>query len=183
MHMWLRLYWLHNLSDHGEKQETWALKTVCKECESVEVWTRTMQYAWTYVMSYGNSLSQNPGTSFHWYPGNQDRGVRWLSVLGMNESQLMVTVASLSQAPPQWLAQVCSLYVHSSNCHRNYSCYFQSIIIQLWRSRAWQKVVVHSKAALFSFADQPILTLGKPSLLSRSLVYHHGHLNCAMGIV
>ena len=32
-HAVAKLYQAHNLSDHGDKQETWTIKTVCKERE------------------------------------------------------------------------------------------------------------------------------------------------------
>ena len=102
---WLQLYRLHNLSDHGDKQETWTLTTVCKEWEPVEVRLRMTQNAWTYITSCDNNPSQNLGASFHWFPSNRDRRARWLSMLGMNESQLRVAVASFFQAPSQWRCQ------------------------------------------------------------------------------
>jgi len=105
MRAWLQLHWLHNWSDHGDKQETWTLTMVCEEWESVEVRMRTMQYARTYVMSCGKNPSQNLGASFHWLPGNRDRGARWVSMFGMNESQLRVAVVSLFQAPSWWWCQ------------------------------------------------------------------------------
>jgi len=33
----------------NDEQETWVLKIVCVEWQSVEVWTRTMQYACTCI--------------------------------------------------------------------------------------------------------------------------------------
>jgi len=93
----------------------------------------------------------------------------------------------------QWLAQVCSLYVCCCKLHKNCSCYFQSIIIQPEPGRTWQNLAEpgrrllyacgRSKTTLFSFVLQPILTLCKPCLSSRCLVYcHHGHLKCNWSI-
>ena len=128
---WLQLYRLHNSSDHGDNQETWALKMVCKEWESVEVWTRMMQYYWTHLMSCGNNPSQNPGTSFQRFPGDHDRGARWLSVFGMKWEAaerhfcefVPGTFPMVMPQENQWLAQVWSMYVHGSKHHRNYSCF------------------------------------------------------------
>jgi len=53
----LQLYRLHNLSDHGDKQETWTFTTVCEE--SVEARSRMTQYAWTHITNCDNNPSQN----------------------------------------------------------------------------------------------------------------------------
>ena len=97
-----RAWRLPNLSDHGDKQQTWTLTTVCKEWESVEVRLRTTRYTWTYVTSCDNNPSQIPDASFHRFLSDRDRRVRWFSVSEMNESQLRVAVAGLFQAPSQW---------------------------------------------------------------------------------
>ena len=102
--MWLQLYRLHYLSDHVYKQETWTFITVGEEWESVEVWSRTIQNAWTYVTSCHNNPSQNLGASFHRFPSDRDRRARWLSMLGMNESQWGSPLRLFFQAPSgcQW---------------------------------------------------------------------------------
>jgi len=91
-----------------------------------------MQYAWTYITSCGDNLSQNPGASFHWLPSDWDSG---LACLGWMRGMLTVS----------WV--VPGIF-HSSKHHRNYSCYFRSIL-------AWQKVVV----CLWTWQDSIFLIL------------------------
>ena len=79
--------------------------TICEEWESVEVRSRTTQYTWTHVMNCDNNPSQNPGASSHRFPSNWGRRARWLSVFGMNESQLRVAAVSSFQAPSRWQCQ------------------------------------------------------------------------------
>ena len=57
-----------------------------------------IQYTWTYITSVGNNPSRKSRRlDFQVI----EIGERWLSVLGMNESQLRVAVTSLFQAPSQ----------------------------------------------------------------------------------
>ena len=55
----------------------------------------------------GNNPSQDPSVSFHRFPSDPDRRVRWLSVFGMDESQL----SSQSQV---WLINCCFLGLEST---------------------------------------------------------------------
>jgi len=106
-----------------------------------EVQSRMTQYAWTYVTSCDNNPSQNPGASFHRFPSNRDRRARWLSCLGWMRASWGSLLQVCSRHLPDGdakrepmahsgLLPVC----HGSKHHRNYSCYFGSIIIQLWRT-------------------------------------------------
>ena len=114
-----------------------AVKTVCKEWESVEVRTRTTQYAGHTC----NVLWQQPK------PGSE-RLLLPISKRSRYETEMVqrvwdgwqaaeVAVASLFQAlfpiampkENQQLVQVCSQYVRGSKCHRNHRYYFRSIII------------------------------------------------------
>ena len=67
------------------------MKTVFEECESVKVQTRSRRFCWTMpghtCIVCGNNPSQDPSVSFHRFPSDPERRVRWLSV-GMDETQL-----------------------------------------------------------------------------------------------
>ena len=140
-----------SLSDHSDKQETWTLTTVCEEWESVEVRARTTRYAWTYVTSCDTQarIRAPPSTDFQVIEIGERDGIAclgwvrasWGSLSGVFSRHLLDGDAKENQ----WLTQVCYLYDSMSAAvkrHRNNSCYFRSIIIHLWRNRAWQKVVV-----------------------------------------
>ena len=123
---WLQPYQLHNLSDHGDKQEASTLMKVYGE--SFEIWMRTTQYAWTYIASRDNDLSQIPGTSSHQFPSDRDRRARWLSMFGWMRAAegccckfVPATFPMVMPKESQWLTQICSLYDRDSKCHRNYS--------------------------------------------------------------
>jgi len=59
-----KLYWLHNLSGRGDKQETWMLKTMCNERELVKYKQEWRSMPETIVATAQSKIWALPSTHF-----------------------------------------------------------------------------------------------------------------------